>query len=190
MKANLTEVPFRGVKETANKEKFIELILYIAEKSRNDPDFGAVKLNKLLCFSDFMHFSLPGKPITGQRYQKLDMGPAPRALLPVRLVMIERGYFEIESRLCAGYQQARVLPKRNAVVTDFSAKEVEVVDQVIAAMQGANAARASEMSHCFITQWEDFKDQEDIPPEIVFVSRRDLTQKEREHASGITRTQL
>jgi len=51
---------------TFQPEKFRELILYIARKSEDDPKFGAVKLNKILFFSDFAAFRAFGK-IVSQR---------------------------------------------------------------------------------------------------------------------------
>jgi len=36
-----------------DERKFKELILYVADKCSDDPDFGAVKLNKILFYSDF-----------------------------------------------------------------------------------------------------------------------------------------
>ena len=36
-----------------NEGKFRELILYVARRSEDDKYFGAVKLNKILYFSDF-----------------------------------------------------------------------------------------------------------------------------------------
>ena len=35
-------------------DKFRELILYIAQESEGDPNFGATKLNKILFFCDFL----------------------------------------------------------------------------------------------------------------------------------------
>ena len=60
--------------------KLRELILYIANKA---PDFGAVKLNKTLVFSDFIAFYRFGVPITGVEYMRLPEGPVPRRMLPV-----------------------------------------------------------------------------------------------------------
>ena len=68
-----------------------ELILYIAKRCEADPTFGAVKLNKLLWWSDFLFYARAGQPITGVEYQKLPAGPAPVQLVPVRNVLIEAG---------------------------------------------------------------------------------------------------
>jgi hypothetical protein len=57
--------------------------LLIATRSEGDEPFGAVKLNKLLFYADFFAYVKFGECITGQEYQKLAQGPAPRRMLPV-----------------------------------------------------------------------------------------------------------
>ena len=54
-----------------NEQKFKELVIYIAGRCESDPYFGAVKLNKLLFFSDFFAYAKLGNPITGAEYMKL-----------------------------------------------------------------------------------------------------------------------
>src|SRR5687767_3702503 len=78
--------------------KLAELILFIAHRSECDERFGAVKLNKLLFFSDFLAYGRLGSSITGQDYQKLQHGPAPRKLLPVVREMEESGDFAWKER--------------------------------------------------------------------------------------------
>ena len=64
--------------------KFRELVLYIAEQSEGDPRFGAVKLNKILYYSDFEAFRVLGESITGATYRKLSEGPAPLQMLETK----------------------------------------------------------------------------------------------------------
>lgn len=84
--------------ETFNEAKFRALIVYVAEQSRDDPFFGATKLNKILYYSDFRAYRELGHSITGADYQKLDEGPAPRQLLPIRRALIAEGLIRIEAR--------------------------------------------------------------------------------------------
>ena len=85
----------------ADDAKMKELILYLAAKSEKDPRFSSTKLNKLLFYCDFAAFRQLGKPITGHSYQKLQFGPAPKAMLPVldkmkdekACVEVERDHF-------------------------------------------------------------------------------------------------
>src|SRR5204863_5344149 len=78
--------------------KLAELILFISERSEGDPRFGAGKLNKLLFYSDFGSYRLLGKSITGQQYQKLSNGPAPRRLAAVRDALVARHELAIREK--------------------------------------------------------------------------------------------
>jgi hypothetical protein len=85
---------FLGDAEVAkgNERKLEELILYISQKCANDKTFGSIKLNKILCYSDFTFYVYNGHGITDMDYQKLANGPAPRRLVPVRDKMIRKGH--------------------------------------------------------------------------------------------------
>jgi Protein of unknown function (DUF4065) len=63
--------------------KFEELLLYVTERTQDDPACGDMKLNKLLYFADFLAFEKLGHAISGAPYQRLPWGPAPRYLLPL-----------------------------------------------------------------------------------------------------------
>src|SRR5437868_14530692 len=63
---------------TFHEDKLAELILYIAERSEHDKEFGKTKLLKLIAYSDFGAYQRLGRPITGAHYRKLPHGPAPR----------------------------------------------------------------------------------------------------------------
>ncbi len=66
-----------GRQRLFTNDKFSEMIIYISDLSNDDSTFGLTKLNKLLFYSDFVHFAYHGTPISGQKYQKLPHGPAP-----------------------------------------------------------------------------------------------------------------
>src|SRR5437660_10500981 len=87
-----------GSDDSATRQRLRELILYIADRSKDDPKFGATKLNKILYFSDFVSFREYGEPITGAMYMRLENGPAPMHLVPVRNEMLESGEIAMEPR--------------------------------------------------------------------------------------------
>ena len=58
-------------------KKLKELVLYIAQKSEDDPSFGATKLNKILFAADFYFFGQTGRSITGASYVHRGKGPVP-----------------------------------------------------------------------------------------------------------------
>ena len=169
-----------------NKGKFRELVLYLAEKSADDPHFGAVKLNKLLFYADFASYQNTGQPITGSRYQKLEFGPAPRPLLPVLKELEKEGRCRtVHSRLDS--RQKRVVPVGDVDLSLFSQDEIALIDDVVEAFRGQNAAQVSALSHRFVG-WEIAEIGEDIAYQTALVaSPRPLTPAEIEHGIELYR---
>jgi hypothetical protein len=155
-------------------EKFAELMLYVADRSVDDPDFGATKLNKILFFSDFMAYDKFGKSITGAIYQKLDHGPAPRPLLPIQQDLIQNGDAVITPVSRYNFTQKRFTALREADIDKFSGEEVALVSQVIEILLGKNASQVSEMSHRF-DGWRLAEDGEEIPYFTVHLHPPKLT---------------
>ncbi len=169
-----------------DKAKFRELVLYVAEKSADDPHFGAVKLNKLLFYADFASYQNTGEPITGSRYQKLEFGPAPRPLLPVLKELEEEGRCQtVHSRLDS--RQKRVIPTGDVDLGLFSQDEIALIDDVVEAFRGHNASQVSALSHRFIG-WEVAEIGEDIGYQTALVADpRPLTPSEIEYGRELYR---
>ena len=74
-----------------SEEKFVEMVLHVADRLQGDRAGGATKLNKVLFFAEFTHLRRHHQVISGCEFQKLNHGPAPRQLLPVRDRLIESG---------------------------------------------------------------------------------------------------
>ncbi len=152
-----------------DRRKFKELVVYLASKSEADPLFGDTKLNKLLYFADFLAYQHLGRPITGARYQKLQHGPAPRALLPIREELEREGAVRVE-------HHGRALPRtvtvarRDANTDVFTPEELELVDEIIESLAGATAAEISELSHEQSPGWQLAEMHEDIPYESALIS--------------------
>lgn len=165
-------------------DKFKELILYVAQESEFDPNFGATKLNKILFFCDFLAYRAYGKSVSDQRYFKLPFGPAPRALKPALSELIaEEACIEIE-RDHFGRPQKRVVARREARVEAFTPQEVALINRVIRALWDNSAQEVSELSHHFIG-WQMAADQGDIPYETIFLGDpREFSLTEAEIAHG------
>ena len=156
--------------EEWNPEKFRQLLLYVAKKSERDPFFGAVKLNKILYFSDFNAFRRLGHSITGADYQRLPEGPAPRKLLPERQILLERKAIEVEERPFFNHIQQRIVAKVDPDLTAISEAERAIVDEVIdVALAGKNGREASDESHAEIG-WQLFQNGESIPYRTAWYS--------------------
>lgn len=154
--------------------KFRELLLYVAQKSLDDPRFGATKLNKILFYSDFLAYGELGRPITEATYQRLDHGPAPVPLLAAERELESEGAAEVIEVPRFHLKQRRLIPKRRARLAEFSAEEIALVDEVIDVLRGYTAVGVSALSH-LEKAWQLVEDGEEIPFEFVFISREPLT---------------
>jgi Protein of unknown function (DUF4065) len=159
---NFTFQVARGV------QRFRELIVYISEKSRNDPCFGAVKLNKILYYSDFRAFELFGAPLTGVRYFRLPKGPAPKALIPIQNELVAEGAIRIEKVQYGDFEQHRTIPLRRAVIEIFTEDEIILVDKVINDLWQQNATEVSDASHD--VRWRTLRHKDPMPYEFAFLS--------------------
>jgi hypothetical protein len=168
--------------------KMKELILYLASKSHDDPWFSSTKLNKLLFYCDFTAYRQLGHSITGHSYQKLQFGPAPKALLPILNEMKrDRECMEVE-RDVYGRKQRRVQAERSPEVSLFSEAELRLADQIIEEFWERSAAEVSDLSHDFIG-WKAAAPNEIIPYETVFVGdpTTSVTQEEVEFCRQLAR---
>lgn len=166
------------------REKFKELILYIAQESEGDSTFGATKLNKILFFCDFLSYRAYGEPITGQRYFKLPYGPAPRALVPVVKELIQEEACIKVKRSHHGFPQDTLFVKREARIEVFLSRDIALADYVLRMLRNNDGKEVSNLSHEFIG-WQLAGDEEDIPYETIFLGDpRRLTLTEEEISYG------
>jgi hypothetical protein len=130
---------------------------------------GSTKLNKLLFFSDFRAYAELGEPITGARYQKLQFGPAPRALVPVRDELVANGVARFQDRPVEDMNDV-LEPLRDPSLALFSEDEMGIADAVFEEMRPLNATASSDLSHLKSAGWRVVDWKEDIPYESAFVN--------------------
>ena len=145
-----------------NDRKFRELLLYVAQKSLDDPAFGAMKLNKLMFYIDFLAYGMFGKAVTGARYQKLEHGPAPVALVPVRQKMEQAKEVVIAPTQYFNRTINRWVALRQPDLSVFNSEEIALVDDVLGAMREYDGTGISKLSHLEVG-WRFAKLNEDIP---------------------------
>jgi uncharacterized phage-associated protein len=150
-----------------NTDKLRELILFIADRCA-DEQVGDVYLNKVLFFSDAFALQHLGRPITGARYQKLPLGPAARALVPLRREMSEKG--DVEVVMVGKRRTTRAL--RNPDMSGFSEDEVKLVERVMDLFRGYSATVVSDASHDLSPGWNLVEIGEDIPLQSQLISTR------------------
>ncbi len=139
-------------------DKLRELILFIADRCVEEK-VGDVYLNKVLFFSDAFALQHLGRPITGARYQKLALGPAMRALVPLRNEMIDDG--EISVEMVGKRRVTRALREPDTSI--FSDAEIKLVERVMDLFRGYSATVVSDASHDLSPGWNLVEIGEDIP---------------------------
>jgi hypothetical protein len=158
--------------------KLAELVLYVSRMSEGDETYDSAKLNKLLFFADFQAYIQLGRSITGQEYQALDRGPAPRRLAPVRDELKAKGYLALREDDYYGRRQLRPLALRRPDTSLFDRDELEIVDRLLRHFWGVTATRMNDLSHEFIG-WELATEGETIPYDIALVGSRKPSPDER-----------
>lgn len=116
-----------------DSDKFRELVVYVAKHSDGDPRFGAVKLNKILYYSDFAAYRQLGQPITGATYRKYFEGPAPIELPETRKELIDAGDATSEERPYFAGSVVKLILRagREPNIELFMTGELEIVDEVV-----------------------------------------------------------
>lgn len=152
-----------------NEAKLGELMLYVALKCEEHQLFGAVKLNKILFYSDFYAYAKYGRPITGASYRKLALGPAPSRLVPVREMLQSEGAAFLRTvSTYSGMEQKRLLALRAPDLSLFSAEEIALVDSVIQELSRQTAQAVSDRSHEHVG-WRLADMDEEIPYETILL---------------------
>lgn len=156
------------------EKRLAELMLHIANKCEDDPNFGATKLNKILWWADFISYAKTGKPITGVEYQRLGNGPAPKRLLPVRKKLCDKQEAVVKKHIKYNNRtQQRLIALREANYDLFTAQEIAMVDEIISDFWEDNASSISQFSHG--KAWEIAKDKQSMPYESIFLSDNPTT---------------
>lgn len=167
-----------------DSDKFSELILYIALRSDNDKRFGAIKLNKILFYSDFNAYRLLGSSITGASYQHLGEGPAPREMLPTTRRMKSEGSLTMELHTYFAKVQQRAIPLRPPNLSIFTTHEIRVVDEVIEEFWELNGTQLSDRSHQEYG-WKLTEEHETIPYSAALFSAEPLSQEQIERGQEV-----
>jgi hypothetical protein len=159
-----------------------ELILFICQKSVDDYYFGAIKLNKLLFYSDFYAYGRWGSTITGAEYWNLPEGPAPKRLVQVRQSLLENDYLAIQRREVAqGYIQQRPIQLRPPDLSIFRGDQLALTEEVICEHRHFTGKQITDKSH-LEWGWKLTKERETIDPSSILLSPKELSEYEIEKA--------
>lgn len=157
-------------------ERLWELVIYIAKISEGDKKFGKVKLAKILYFADFESYKRYGKPITGSRYIRWDLGPVPDDYNGLLDEMIARRDIAIrmEQHPHSEHTWMRVMALREANLAHFSGTDIALVRDIIEWLKGKSAKTISQLSHRMA--WENAARNEPIPYQASLLSDEPINQ--------------
>ncbi|MGH6840192.1 MAG: Panacea domain-containing protein [Methylocella sp.] len=165
-------------------QRFRELIIYVSRKSVDDVYFGAVKLNKILYYSDFLAFYRFGQPLTGFEYFRIQKGPAPRAMIPISRELAKEGAIRFEQVMLGGHMQIRTIALRAPIMQHFSEDEILLVDEVIRSLWFQNATEVSDASHD--VRWRVLQHKDPMPYEFAFLDD-EITNSDIERTAELAR---
>ena len=148
-------------------KKLKELILFVSDLCKDDPAYGATKLNKILFIVDFMAYSVWGDSITRARYFHLAKGPAPKEMVKAQKELIAEGRARLVERSYFGKKQKRLVTLKGPDTSIFTTEELDFVRDSIAHLQGLGATELSNWTHTLIP-WVYTRDKEEIPYHTVF----------------------
>jgi hypothetical protein len=166
-----------------DRQKFKALVHYICyRRSVVDPSsLGAVKLNKILWYSDLAAYYELGQSITGARYVKRRYGPVPHQIKPVLRELEDEGALEVKDSPYYGKTKKTFIVKKVAQNNFASPEELDIVQKMIDLICDEHTATSiSRASHDHI--WKAAEDGEEIPYFTVFATPGHLTEEDREWA--------
>ena len=153
-----------------DREKFKTLVHYVIWKAGDRDGFGAVKLNKVLWFSEARMYMLHGVSITGATYMREKYGPVPRDIMPIRRELVEESAVKIWRDRHYDHPATRFKALRSPDTKRLSSKERQVVDWWIKHIDEEHtAASISEQSHDYA--WEIAQIGEELPLHALFANR-------------------
>ena len=150
-----------------NLKKFKEVLLYILNKVGSKPNVGETVIYKLLYFMDFDYYELYEEQLIGATYQKNKYGPTPMEFQKIVEKMIEHQEIEPVQSQHFGFPQKKYLPLREPRLSEFTAEEKQVIDNVLGRLSHMNAKQISEYSHNDVP-WLTAEDDGIIEYESVF----------------------
>jgi DNA-binding XRE family transcriptional regulator/uncharacterized phage-associated protein len=162
-----------------NIEKFKEVLLYVLEKTVGKPNVGMTVLYKLLYFIDFNYYEKNEEQLMGLTYFKNTHGPAPREFAKVVEDMKKEGLLEEIKSKYFQYDQKKFLPHKQADLSVFNGKELEIINNVLARYADKSANEISRISYEDMP-WAAAKDGEDLEYEHVFYRPDNLSVREYE----------
>lgn len=149
-----------------NYEKFKDLVHYICHMADRD-ELGAIKLNKILWFSDMATYVKHGESLTGATYIKRQFGPVPRDILQALGELASEGKMIVREVPYFGNTKREFISLTEPYINRFDASEISLVANIMHHICHHHTAESiSDKTHDII--WELAKMGEEIPYYAIY----------------------
>lgn len=171
--------------ERFQRERFEGLVLFIAQRRKDDARFGRTKLAKALFYSDFEAFRDQDKSLTGATYIRMPFGPFPQELKETEEALEERGaaYLDYVKDV---YEEKRLIPADEPAEL-FEPWELELVGIWTDRIATATAREISRLSHHHPGWLLARETGERIPYETALLPQERPTGQQAERAKDVAR---
>lgn len=121
-----------------DREKYIDLIMYILFKTYNKRSFGKTVLSTIMYFIDFNYYELYGRLLTKETYIKSKKGIEPVHLHEITQDLISKNQMTMRKEPYYNRTIHRYYP--TIIPTcKFSKKELEIINLVLSRLSNSNA---------------------------------------------------
>jgi Protein of unknown function (DUF4065) len=169
-----------------DRAKLKAVILYTCAKCAAS-QLGAVKLHKVLYFSDMLHYAHVGAPITGATYRKRALGPTCDQLLSTIRDLDRERALDVREVDYFGFRKKEYVALRPPDIERLSESERSLLDEIIEFVCRNNTAKTiSDYSHNRAWDMAEFGDV--LPYHSVFhLFPTQVSQEALDWASGEVR---
>ena len=166
-------------------DKLTEAVVYLVNRSQNDPNFGETKLVTLLYYADCAAYLQTREPITGITYLRYPHGPYPQAWAARRNAMTMAGDVDIFSEeLGTDAHRHRWIANRPADSGVLSSRDETILNQQLERFSKFDATQIVDYAHQEFG-WILTEPGEAIPYDLAGLSDVPLTDKNLETAKRI-----
>jgi Protein of unknown function (DUF4065) len=159
-----------------DRSKFKALIHYVCAQAPSLLSLGAVKLNKILWFSERDCY-LRGEPISQVPFIKLQHGPVPKGMERYLDELQEDGALLVRDTEWNGKPKREFISLREPSVDGFTSRQVSLINHAIHSIcRGHSADSISKVSHDEI--WDLAQMGEEIPFYAAFGKRGEIKEED------------
>ena len=151
-----------------NEKKYQNVILYLSSKLGGEIR-GKKKLAKLLYFVDFDYFEKEERPITGEVYKALPMGPYPVHMesMVKDLVTAKKLFIESVEEVPGYYPTEIYRSKSEPDRSMFNEDEIKIIDRVVLKYGHLSGKQLEDLTHAE-APYIGTKPNEEIAYELAF----------------------